>query len=134
MIESISLIKKEHDELRSILTQIEKIIGSENEEETMKVAHLLTAFKDLWDKHEIREEDFFDELADLGKHNPENADERFVSEHRQLRGHWKILFDAVNSYDPAELKVSLDTDGRMLIEKFRNHMASEEIFFDKLLE
>jgi hypothetical protein len=132
MIKHISLIKGEHKDLNVILDGVENIINSENDELLMNIEKQLIKFKELWDRHELYEEQFFDTLADIGRHNPTDAEEGFVIEHKQLRGHWKVIFDAIHSYDLADLRVSLDTDGRMLIDKLRNHMAAEEKFFDKL--
>lgn len=134
MIDSISIIKEEHEGLNRILTEVDQIINSDNEQMFMTAGKKLKGFKKAWDKHEIMEEKFFDTLTEIGKYTPEKAEESFVSEHKELRGHWKILSDAVNTDDPEEVRVALDTDGRMLIEKFRKHMAAEEKFFNTLID
>jgi hypothetical protein len=56
-----------------------------------------------------------------------------IGEHIQLRGHWNILQQALGT-DKEALRVALDTDGKILIEKLREHITKENEFFDKLRE
>jgi hypothetical protein len=55
-----------------------------------------------------------------------------LEEHRQLKGHWKVVQDFLKTSDDNKIRVALDTDGRMLIDKLREHMNAEDNFFDTL--
>ena len=73
----------------------------------------------MWNKHEREEHERFDST-------PFHIEAMLLERDRQLRGHWRVLKRAVRLRDPLEMKVSLDTDGRMLYDKVRNHIQIEE--------
>jgi len=76
----------------------------------------------LWNSHEQKEEKLFAVLAKQNVHVPV---ERMVFEHRQLRGHKKVIEEAIKAASESEVKVSLETDGRMMIGKLRKHIKDE---------
>lgn len=80
---------------------------------------------DIWNKHEQKEEAFFKTLKNdfpVGK---------MEIEHKQIRGHWKVLFLAIESKDKEKIKIALETDGKMFADKLEKHIAYEERLMDK---
>lgn len=130
MINSVYLLKEEHREMVSLFDELERFANKGDFSELKHAFKSLKQLGDLWNKHEKREEELFDLSRQMGKPFPNEA--MLVQEHKEFRGHWKVLNDAMNSEDPEQFCISLDTDGRMLIEKFRKHIKREEEFFDKL--
>ncbi len=127
---SIEIIQKEHEKIERELVEIETII----DEEIINYPNLIHVFKNLfnyWDAHEEKEELLF---KSLGK---EISVEKMLSQHRELRGHKKVIQDAINSGDEIEIIATLDTDARFFIDKIRKHIAQEEELFvnlNKVLE
>lgn len=130
MINSLRLIKKEHIRIREILSKIDACMNGE------KINHLnamkeLEDLKGIWDNHEKREENLLYFFQQLGRPFP--VEIMFLKQHKQLRGHFKVLQKAINSKDLNKFEVALDTDGRMLIEKIKRHTESEDKFFDQFI-
>lgn len=127
----IDKLKEEHVEISAVLDEIERNINEENSSASFYTP-LLEKLKEVWDKHERKEEKMFF----MGKENPKvfPTETMLLDQHKQLRGHWKVLKDTLaNKDDILNIIVALDTDGRMLIQKFRKHFQMEEEFFDKLI-
>jgi HD superfamily phosphohydrolase len=127
MVEVLEIIKKEHELLGKILNDIESFLDKENIDVSV-VAGLLHDFGKMWNSHELREERIFAEKTKKDGSFPEET--MLIEQHRELRGHWLVLQNALGSDDKEKIRVALDTDGRMLIDKFRNHISFEEEFFD----
>lgn len=125
----IKLLKKEHAQIRGILSEMESLIGTDNQ---FYVASLLDKLKQVWDRHEFREERIFQVSKSKGMPFPEET--MLLEQHRELKGHWKVLREMFSRGNKQKIGVALDTDGRMMIEKFRRHMGAEDDFFDVLLE
>lgn len=128
MQKEIAIIKNEHNEIRQLLSEIDSMIGEEN----LDVGKLSNCLHDLgivWNSHELREESLFEAVKENG---PFPEETMLVEQHREFKGHWQILQDAVSSDDIEEIKVALDTDGRMLTGKLKEHIAFEDEFFDSL--
>jgi hemerythrin-like domain-containing protein len=124
----INILKEEHDEMRKILRELETVMAKKSEG-FYNVYGLLEKFGKIWNEHEVREEKFFDLCEDMGKQFPNEV--MFIGEHRELSGHWKVIKKAADSKDESRVRVSLDTDGKMLINKIRAHMNQEDKMFDK---
>ncbi len=124
----VNEIKKDHEEIRGHLDQLEEIM----EVDEIHYPNLIHVFKNLsskWDSHEAKEENFFKKM----KTNKDDFPfEKMLFQHKDLRGHKKVIEDAINSGDELEMKISLETDGQMLISKLRNHLDKEEWHLDKL--
>ena len=45
---------------------------------------------------------------------------------KNIKGHKKVLKEAITKGDEREIKVALDTDGRMLLDKLKEHLDHEE--------
>lgn len=127
MIQSINIIKKEHIKIKEILSKMDECVNEEkiNHLNAMK---LLEDLKGIWDIHEKKEEGLFYFFQGIGRPFP--VETMFLEQHKQLRGHLKVLQDAINSKDMNKLGVALDTDGKMLIDKIRMHIRDEDKFFD----
>ncbi|MEK6893802.1 MAG: hemerythrin domain-containing protein [Nanoarchaeota archaeon] len=126
-MEAIQILKKEHLKIQELLLEIENAL---NEKEPHSYTIILK-FNNLgvfWDKHEKKEERFLDFIAKNRKDFP--VEKMLLEQHRELRGHWRVLQEAIHSRSGIPLQVALDTDGRMLIDKFRKHIFLEEEFFD----
>jgi hypothetical protein len=124
-------IRKEHETVEIELKELETVIDSGQEDE-LNYSNLLHVFKklqDFWNSHETREEQFFSNLAK----DKNFSFEKMTTAHRLLRGHFKVLNDAIKSNNETEIIASLDTDGRMLISKIREHMREEEELMNNLI-
>ena len=133
-MEFVSFLKREHDHIKAMLLELEDyanelIDGVGNEAHYVEIRSLLEKLGEYWDEHEVREERYFEELNKLGLNFPMV---KMKIEHRQLRGHWKVIRAALDLKEDLELGVCLDTDGRMLIDKLRRHINAEESFFETL--
>ena len=131
MLKDIRLLKKEHSEIRKFLAEIEKFINGSDIVDYKPFSILFNKFSYLWNEHEKFEDELFDSSNKKLKDFP--TEKMLLEQHRQLKGHCKILKNAIDSKDEHKLAVALDTDGRMLIEKFRNHLEIEDKFLDGLV-
>ena len=132
IMKEIEEIQEEHIIMRESLNEIEMLIARERYEEMSLLKERLLAFAALWEKHEKKEEVFFNELKSI---NPAFANEMmFLNQHRQLRGHWKVIKDAINRSreDTLNFWITLETDGKMMFDKFRQHINAEDDFLNNL--
>ena len=120
---SIESIRKEHLRIERELIEIETIIDEE-EINYPNLAHVFKRLFDYWDAHEEKEDAF---LKSLSKgYLPVT---KMLSQHKELKGHKKVIQDAINSGNDIEVKATLDTDVRFFIDKVRNHISQEEELF-----
>ena len=56
----------------------------------------------------------------------------YIDEHRELKGHWLVLEECLNSGDELKMRIAIETDGMMLIDKLKKHMDEEDKFFEKV--
>lgn len=128
---NLIFLKGEHFEIKGILLEIESFMDNEKIDYFLLIESFYRLNK-IWNKHEEREELFFAEIKkEIGEFP---AEIMFLEDHRQLKGHWKIVRDFLKTADENKIKVVLDTDGRMLINKLREHMRAEDNFFDDLID
>ncbi|MBI2629177.1 hemerythrin domain-containing protein [Candidatus Pacearchaeota archaeon] len=121
---SVERLLEEHRQMERQLEELE--MSMSEDEEPLNVSHITNVFRklhNLWNEHEKKEEDFFIRLKNEGASLPF---EKVLFEHQELRGHKKVLNDAINSGSDIRIMVALDTDGRMLINKLRKHIEDEE--------
>ena len=126
---SIEKIKKEHEQIEREIVELETIM----EDDQINYPNLIHVFRKLhnfWNSHESREEVFFEDIFEKNSKFPVD---KIAFEHKELNGYARAIHDAIKSGDEAEIKVSLDTDGKMLLDKLKKHMEFEEILFDKLI-
>jgi hypothetical protein len=128
-MDSAIFLKGEHLEIKGILLQIESFMDDGKIDYSLLIERLYR-LNELWDAHEIREEKFFGEIKKEVGEFP--AETMFLEDHKQLRGHWKVVQAFLKTGDEDKIKVALDTDGRMLIDKLRSHIKAEDEFFDSL--
>ncbi len=121
----VEVIEKEHGVIRRRLDDIEKAFSESDRE---NILMLLLDFESYWNSHEEKEEKFLDWFE-------ENSGEEFpfgktlVNEHRRLRGHWKVLKDFLLNKRGPQLAAALNTDGKMVLDKIREHIRKEDAFF-----
>ncbi len=115
-------MRKEHEIIERELIELETVMDEEEFNYT-NMQHVFKRLNIIWNSHEEREEIFFNGLL---SENTSFPFEKMKIEHRELKGHCKVINDAINSGDVGEMKVSLETDGKMVIGKFRKHMKDEE--------
>ena len=122
-------ITDEHSYLLNLLKNLEKCMRLEENIERGKVKKIMDELGYLWDKHEEKEEAVFSKL--MRADNPFMY-KKVLMEHRELRGHWKCLKQALREGNRRDIWITLDTDGRMIIEKFRKHISNEETLFENV--
>jgi len=101
----------------------ETTISKENIDKE-KLFRTLCNIEILWDNHKEDEEYFFKKFKREGFNIPFEA--MFIEQHRQLKGHWKVLNKSLLHGDKNEIFTTLDTDGKMFVEKLKRHMDEEE--------
>ena len=127
MLDVIQEIKYEHLHINKVLSQIDFLIEKGSSRETGSLIDLFNNLSDFWNKHEIKEKQVFNFVK---RHYHQHPGEiMIIGQHKELRGHWKVITQAIESNNLDKIVVVFDTDGRMLIEKFRKHMNQEEKFF-----
>ena len=127
-MQGIDEIREEHEWIMNTISKINSLIGKKNSQE--EVIILLKSLSNIWHSHEEKEEVLF---SSIKQHSREYfPEEMLIEQHRELRGHWKVLSKVINLNNPLKLEVALDTDGKMLISKFIKHIDEEEMLFDKL--
>lgn len=114
----------EHDHLRSILKKLEDFTLEKENIDLEKLSRTLKNLDILWNTHEKEEEEFFKRLSSYK--DKFSSEKMLIEEHKELKGHWKVLQISLKKEDKKEIFITLDTDGRMLIQKFKDHMAKEE--------
>jgi hypothetical protein len=124
-----SILRKEHEKIDNFLSEIDSFLDRERIDPPV-VANVLHDFGNIWNSHELREERIFAETTKREGNFPEET--MLIEQHKELRGHWQVLQEAISSEDENKIKIALDTDGRMLIDKFRKHIQFEEEYFDSL--
>lgn len=118
-------IKKDHLEMQAMLREIESNINERMPRE--KILLLLDKLGHKWNIHEEEEEKLFNYLTKLGLTAP--VKKTIIQEHRELQGHWKVLRLFVWNGENKKMYTALETDGKMLINKFYRHMEQEEKMF-----
>lgn len=123
----LEIIEKEHKVIKTKLDGINKAFSTNDRE---KIILTLSDFESYWKKHEEKEEKFLDWFEKkTGKKFPYGK--TIISEHRQLRGHWKVLKDFLDNKSGPELQIALNTDGKMILDKIRKHVKEEDEFFEQ---
>lgn len=124
---AVEEIKEEHVVIREKLRSILKLF--ENYKSRTVLLKALNDFDKFWTKHEEKEENYFDLFLSQGGKFPYHK--MLIAQHEELKGHWKVLQDFLENKNDLELGVALDTDGRMLVNKFLKHTEIEDKYFDK---
>lgn len=130
MYNKLIKIKLEHAKIKSVLHEIESAI--ERSFPVSYIAVVLKKFEALWNRHEKTEERLLAKHKEFGK--IEFLETMMLEEHKQLKGHWFVLKKSLSSGDEDKARIALNTDGKMLVEKFYRHMNLEDGFIDSLSE
>jgi len=125
---SITDIIKEHNEINIELSELDTII-EEEEVNYSNLVHIFNKLEKLWNIHEEKEDEFFHKLKEKGVNLEIN---KLLFQHEELRGFRKVIRNAIKSGSEFEIKVAMDTDLKMLINKLRKHMKDEEEIFKKI--
>lgn len=133
---SLGNLRKEHNVLEVELKELEALLpfdaeedGEEQEINYPNLVHTIKQLVNFWNSHEDKEEKFFKEISPK---YPKLKCDRLLFQHKELAGHKKIIMNAINSGNEFEIKVALDTDGRIILDKIRKHMKEENELFDKI--
>ena len=119
---AIELLKKEHDDIERELLELETIMSEEQLNYPNLIHVLKTLFK-LWEEHEIKEEKIFPILKQEKIIIPVKT---MLWEHSQLRPHRTSIITALNSGNDSNIKTALDKSGKIIIERLRAHIKSED--------
>ena len=131
-METLNTLIHEHLLLRGQLDYLEAFTLLDEENKIEKLSRILLNIKSIWDPHEEKEEKFFTKLSKSGIGIEILNEKMLIEEHRQLRGHWEVLNKSLKTKDKNKIWTTLDTDGKMIIEKFRKHMEKEENSFRRI--
>jgi DUF438 domain-containing protein len=119
------IIKKEHVILKKKIKLLRKNFN--NYQNRKNLSDLLNDFEAFWSQHEEKEERFFNWFLDHGGEFPFHK--TMIREHEQLKGHWKVLMDFLKNKEDQKLKIALETDGNMILDKFIKHIQKEDNYF-----
>lgn len=113
---------KEHEEIERELLELEeisktKIVNYPN------LIHVLNKVFRMWDEHERKEDRIFPLLEKKGFKIPV---ERILFDHGELKKHLDVIKKAISKGNEFEVKKSLDSDGRNIIERLRRHKDFED--------
>ena len=125
-MKEVLAIQKEHYFLCALILDIKRTV-KRRKVDYIVLKEKLARFYDFWKKHEKREESLLRKFNSLGKPFP--TEMAILDEHRQLRGHWHIIQESIDSGDNFSIKLAFDTDGAMFIEKLMKHIELENNFF-----
>ena len=117
----IKKIKEEHVIIKRFLKEIESSITNKINRESL--LNLLRKFESFWSQHEEKEERFFNTISNL--ENDFLYHKTIITDHKNLRGHWKILINYIKNKPDLDLQIALETDGKMFLDKFQEHLAHE---------
>ncbi len=120
----IKVIKEEHVVIKNFLKEIESSIKDKINRQTLLA--LLRKFESFWSQHEEKEENFFKTISTLDNDFPYHK--TIITDHKNLRGHWKVIIGYIKNKSDLELQTALETDGKMFLDKFQEHIAYEEKF------
>lgn len=124
-------LRKEHVKIEKVLILIEEILNKKK----LDVGRTRYVFNKLFvylRVHEGKEDSLFTELSKQGSDIGDVIGEINLF-HALIKGHIKILRDALYSNDEQYLRLSLENDGRMFFSKLREHIHNEERIFDSIM-
>ena len=118
----LEILKEEHRLIERELLELETIM----EELDINYSNLVHVWKnlyDLWNSHEEKEEKVFPIME---KERIRIPVVNMFFEHKELRGHKQSINKAIMSGSNDEIKSSLETHGRIIIGKLRQHINAED--------
>jgi len=117
--------KKEHETIERELIELETIIFS-TPINYPNLIHVLKRLYEVWEKHEEKEDIFFQALAKKGYTIPIK---KIFFEHGMLKKHRERLMNALHTGSEFKTHEALLHDGKAMIQKLRKHMADEDWIF-----
>lgn len=121
---SLLSLRKDHQNIEREIKEIETII-SEDEINRPNFIHVFNKLCNLWDNHEQKEKKLLSQKKNFEFSYLPLSDKNLV-------GHKKVLQLAAKSGSEIQLKVALENDGKMLINKLRSEIKKDNMFFGKL--
>ena len=123
----VKKVKEEHVIIKRFLKEIESSIKNKINRESL--LSLLRKFESFWSQHEEKEEKFFKTISTIESDFPYHR--TIIADHEDLRGHWKVILDYLKNKPDLELQIALETDGKMFLDKFQEHIALEERYLSE---
>ena len=130
-INSLEKEKKEHAEIFYGLLEFEEIIDSNNPD-YWNLIYTFHKILNLISQHEKYEEYLLNKINN--NENGVNISKNMILiDQRAIRGHIKVIGEAIKSKDMNYIRVALDNDGRMFVSRVKEQIFKEEQIFDNLL-
>ncbi len=120
----IKTIRLEHLEIKRLLNDLRRFIDSNFDYN--KFTETFKEFVRFWNVHEKKEEALFSKF--------ENTEfvRRMNFEHKAIKGYRKVIAMALETHYEPYIKVTLEIDGKMMINRLNEHILREEEFLSKL--
>lgn len=118
----IEELKNEHEEIEREFIELESIMEDEDINYS-NFAHVFKRLCELWDEHELKEEKIFPVMKKEQIIIPVKT---MMTQHRDLKLHKIAIDEAIYSGSQVEMKKALDEHVKVMIEKFRGHINTEE--------
>ncbi|PIN89688.1 hypothetical protein COU57_05600 [Candidatus Pacearchaeota archaeon CG10_big_fil_rev_8_21_14_0_10_32_14] len=123
-MEMIFSIKKEHETIKEYLDRLRYFIDEKFD--FQEFSKTFKEFVNFWNAHEQKEERFFMTLDNLEFITKMNF------EHKAIKGYKKIISMALETHYEPYIKVTLEIDGKMMINRIQDHIRKEEELLSKL--
>jgi hypothetical protein len=118
-------LKLEHEQIERELIELETIVHS-SFINYPNLHHVLKKIKEIWDKHEEKEDIFFSGLFKKGFTIPVK---KVTFEHGHLKKTMDSLLKGFQSGNEDDIHNVLVNQGKDLIDKMRKHMSDEDWIF-----
>lgn len=128
---SVDYIKEGHEEISKNLSEFESIISEK--EKNLDYWNLIHVFHNLTDQifeREQKKQFIVEKSKDFQIRTPIN---KMLLDQRKVKGHIKVINEALLSKDINFIRVALDTDGRMVSTNIKHQMLKEEQILDRLV-
>jgi hypothetical protein len=125
MVTTSSELKLEHEQIERELIELETIVNS-SYINYPNLHHVLRKIKEIWDKHEEKEEIFFTGLYKKGFTIPVK---KATFEHGHLKKAMDSLIKGFQSGSEDDMRNLLVNQGKKLLNEMRQHMSDEDWIF-----
>jgi len=124
-------LEEEHRAIEQELLEIEEIANN-GEINYPNFIHTFKKLREVWDKHELKEEKIFPILKKEKIIMPVKT---MLLEHGELKKHKEAVTQAISSGSEPVLKQALLTHGKIIIQKLREHINKEdEVLYTMAME
>lgn len=128
---SIDYLKKDHEEISKNLSEFENIISEKEKDiDYWNLIYVFHRLKEVVFEHEQNKKFIAEKSGDFQIKTPIT---KMLLDQRKVRGHMKVINEAILSKDINFIKVALDTDGRMVSTNIKHQMLREELILDRLV-